>query len=96
MYDLCQKAFELALLLRSTNSVFEWGQTVAPSEVPLTDTELIGPYNMKAGGSQAKPVRVMFGPVWKVVDGERILLRKGEILEGGGPEVVFAGRSQTR
>ncbi len=94
MEDLCHKAFELALTLRESTSTMLWGQGEAPSSVPLSDTELIGPYNMRSGGGHLKPVRVLFGPVWKVVDGERMLIKKGEILDGGGVEHLV--RSQRR
>ncbi|KAL9114874.1 MAG: hypothetical protein Q9227_001117 [Pyrenula ochraceoflavens] len=82
MYDLCARAFELSLTLRESKSKFEWGQGEAPSAIDPTQVEPIGPYNMKSNFEQARPVRVMFGPVWKIVDGDPILLKKGEVLNG--------------
>ena len=85
MDELCSKAFNLALMLRESTSKFEWAQSEEPGSIPPNDMELIGPYNSKTSTArELKLVRVMFGPLWKIVDGERITLRKGEVLNGDG------------
>ena len=94
MVTLCNEALELALTLREGKAVFEWGQGEPPSNIPLSDTDIINNFNMKSKTGQSKPVRVLFGPVWKIVDGERILERKGELLVGGGPEYFIRTSSQ--
>lgn len=83
MEELCAKAFELALMLREASAKYDWGQDVKPESMPAAAMELIGPYNVKGnGGGKTMPVRVLFGPVWKIEDGEHIVMRKGDVLEG--------------
>jgi len=81
MNDLCEKAFELALSLRGCKARYKWSQGV-PASHPASDIELIGPFNVSNNVAELKPVRVLFGPVYKVVDGDSILLRKGDVLNG--------------
>lgn len=81
--DLCAKALELALMLREAPAKYDWGQDIKPERLQPEDMELIGPYNVRGnGGGKPMPVRVLFGPVWKVEDGEHIVMRKGDVLEG--------------
>ena len=94
MRALCIKGLELALILRETAATFEWGQGEALGKMPLTDTDVIPNFSMKSRSGLSKPVRILFGPLWKVVDGERILERKGDMLSGGGPEYYVRSSSQ--
>jgi hypothetical protein len=76
----CQKAFDLALKLRSCKARFEWRQDAGPTSIPPGDVEAIGTLNIHNASSQPRAVRVLFGPVYKIVEGGSILLRKGEVL----------------
>ena len=79
---LCGKAFDLALSLRGCKARYEWRHGLAPSLVPRSDMELIGPFNVHSPSAPLRPVRVLFGPVYKVVEGDSIVLHKGEVLNG--------------
>lgn len=76
----CEKAFDLALKLRSCKAQFEWRQDAQPTSIPPSDVEAIGTLNIYKASSQPRAVRVLFGPVYKIVEKESILLRKGEVL----------------
>lgn len=80
--DLCLKGFQLALKLRACTARYEWSQGAGPASLPFSDVELIGPFNAHNNAPQLRPVRVLFGTIYKVVDGDRIVLRKGDVLNG--------------
>lgn len=82
MHDLCEKGWELGLSLRACKARFKWSQRVLSASIDSSDVEMIGPFNNQGQSGPTRPVRNLFGPVYKIVDGDHILVRKGEVLSG--------------
>lgn len=57
-----------------------WNQEAQPASLSMTDIDLIENYNVGAKGPTNKPTKIMFGPVYKLVDGLPILLKSGTVL----------------
>ena len=78
-YTLCTSAYYLALSMRRRRAEFEWGQARPPDFFANTSTEIdrIEPFAERLRGQAAK---VFFSPLYKIVDGNRVLLRKGTVL----------------
>ena len=58
---------------------YEWGQMAPPDSFNEADVDRIEPYNPKEGPA-GRPARVLFGPLYKRVDGMLVLLRNGTVL----------------
>lgn len=80
--ELFQSAHDLALAIRSCKAEFEWKQTVPPALLDEPDITHIDGYNVRDGGPTGRPVKIMFGPVYKRVDGKLVILRNGTVLFG--------------
>lgn len=78
--QLCTSAFDLGLRLRGNRGVYEWRQAAKPESLPPVDMELTGPWAASDDRAPLRPTRVMFGPLYKIVEGEVILLRHGDVL----------------
>ena len=57
----------------------EWGQASSPDSFDPEDVDRIEPYNPREG-PKGRAARVMFGPLYKRVDGVLVLLRSGTVL----------------
>ena len=79
---LFESVFGLALSLRRCKEEYEWSQTVSPASLHETDIERIDDYNLGAKGPTGRPVKILFGPVYKRVDGMPVILRHGRVLFG--------------
>jgi hypothetical protein len=77
---LCKKAWELALSLRGSKTSYQWCQSANPSLIDESDVDSFGPYNPRSKTASHRPVKVLFGPFYKRVEGELTLLRKGVVL----------------
>ena len=51
----------------------------SPGSFREEDVDRIEPYN-PSGGSKGRPARILFGPLYKRVDGALVLLLKGTVL----------------
>lgn len=81
--ELFQSAHDLALAIRSCKAEFEWKQAVPPASLnePAV-TRIDGYSNTWETGPKGEPVDILFGPVYKRVDGRLVLLRIGTVLFG--------------
>lgn len=80
MLDLVKCAWQVAVKLRNGKAVYSWCQFV-PNEgdsMPENDIDYI-PWDVKDPAASLEP-RILFGPVYKVVNDDLLLIRKGEIL----------------
>ena len=81
----CQSAFDLALAVRACRPEYLWRQRIKPTRIDKPDVEFIDKYNSPSNyrfnrSPEPNPVKVLFGPVYKAVDGNKILLRPGTEL----------------
>ena len=81
--DLANMAFDLAITLRASKSTYEWTQKWRPSAVPGAEFERISGFNLRNKTTPVKPVLILFGSLVKIDNGERNVLRMGDLLEGG-------------
>jgi hypothetical protein len=77
---LAAQAFDAALSVRSCKSSFVWDQMGAADSFDKSDVETIPEYNVEPRLATGLAVKVVYGPVYKIVDNQRVLLRGGEIL----------------
>jgi len=76
----CNFAYDIVLSLRSCRTEYQW-QQLDISNLREQDVEWIEDYNVSPGGiAQGVPAKVLFSPLYKIIDGERVLLRKGTVL----------------
>lgn len=80
--DLIGKATDMALALRFCSTAYCWQQLVEPRDLNRQATEQIHGYGNGLCDTGRGPVEIFFGPVYKQVDGEDVLLRKGKVLWG--------------
>lgn len=80
--DLTQMAHELAMTLRASEARYEWTQDLPVSSVPAGEFERISGFNMRSKTAPVRPVLILFGSVIKISDGERNVLRMGDLIEG--------------
>ena len=78
---LMDSAYDLAVALRSCRVEYEWHQTVPPTSLEPTDVERIDEYDVRSRPT-GKPVKILFGPVYKRVDGKPEVLQQGIVLYG--------------
>lgn len=78
---LLRRATDLALVLRSCRTRYAWWQNVDGANVDADAAGRIHSYgaglDLRAG---AEARCVLFGPVYKEVDGKAVILRKGKVL----------------
>lgn len=73
-------AWKIALLLRSSRNVYEWDQPVKNfNSYPPEEVERIP---LDGISLEELPCRTLFGPLYKVANGEKALVRSGEVLVG--------------
>lgn len=77
---LCTFAFDLALSLRTCKAEYAWHQTIPPLPFNGTDFEKIPGYDVGTKGPIGRPTKILFGPVYKQVDGKLVLLVEGMVL----------------
>ena len=82
IHGVCKLAFELALALRTCKAEYAWHQAVLPPFFDETDVERIDGYNVDPRGTTGRLAKVLFGPVYKQVDGKPVLLVNGTVLMG--------------
>ncbi len=80
--ELYRSAYELALALRSCRAEFTWDQAVPLNSLNTDDVVRIPNYNIGPGKSTGQPKKILFGPVYKHVDGNQVLLKGGTVLYG--------------
>ena len=73
-------AYDLALEIRRCRARYEWAQTAPPASFNELDIDRIEGYNTRVEGNAGSPSKVLFGPVYKRVDNENVLLKKGVVL----------------
>lgn len=78
--DLLDKATDIALALRSCSAAYCWQQLVVPTKVGGQATERIRGFGTGLSDNGGGPVEILFGPVYKQVDGQDVLLREGKVL----------------
>lgn len=78
--DLLDKATDIALALRSCSAAYCWQQLVVPTKVDGQATEQIRGFGTGSSDNGGGPVEILFGPVYKQVDGQDVLLREGKVL----------------
>jgi len=77
---LCNLAYDLVISLRACKPEYQW-QQLRLSTLREQDVEWIEDYNIPSGASARwVPAKMLFGPLYKIVDGEEVLLRKGTVL----------------
>ena len=62
---LSKSAFDLALSLRRCRTEYEWSQTMSPASLSEADIRHIDGYNVGAREPTGRPVKILFGPVYK-------------------------------
>ncbi|KAG7006536.1 hypothetical protein G7Y79_00014g037110 [Physcia stellaris] len=78
---LARFAYDLALQMRQCRTRYEWAQTAKVDSFDEADFDRIEDYNTEAEERAGSASRVLFGPLYKHVDGrQRVLLRKGVVL----------------
>ena len=70
----------MALTLRQCKARYRWEQRELPTHFSHPEIDRIEPYNSKAEGPPGRPAKVLFGPLFKLVEEKHILLRKGVVL----------------
>lgn len=80
-HALCDFAFNLAISIRMCRPEFLWDQSAPPSTFTDALVEWIDGFDSN-NFQPGEPAKVLFGPVYKIVDGERVTLRTGEVLRG--------------
>lgn len=74
------QAFQVSLSTRSSEADFEWSQK-GPNSFPAADVLIAEDYKISPPGSgSGKRSLIAFAPVYKLVEGERVLVLKGEVL----------------
>lgn len=78
---LARFAYDLALQMRQCRTRYDWAQAAKVDSFDEVDFDRIEEYNTRAEDISGSAPRVLFGPLYKHVDGrQRVLLRKGVIL----------------
>lgn len=77
---LLDKPNDIALALRSCSASYCWQQLVVPAKLNRQATEQIHGFGTGLSNTGGGPVEILFGPVYKQVEGEDVLLRKGKVL----------------
>ena len=53
---------------------------MSPEAFSEPDVEWVDGYDVHPSKATRTPAKIMFGPVYKIVEGERVLLRRGTVL----------------
>lgn len=77
---LCRSAFNVALSIRTCRAEYMWHQRVPPALLQDKHYQRIENYNIGPQGPTGRPTKVLFGPVYKLVDDMPVLLRSGIVL----------------
>lgn len=65
--------------MRRCVAEYEWGQAALPDSFGQEDVDRIESYNPREG-LKGRAARILFGPLYKRVDGVLVLLRSGKVL----------------
>jgi len=89
MEEICERAFNLAFLFRRTKTSYAWAQSSMLSATDPSEIEILGSLSEGKPAVPRKVARIVFGSVIKgvgsaaSVGGDRIVLRKADVLVGG-------------
>ena len=73
-------AFRLAKLIRASKAEYIWSQLASAGHFVDSDVDWIDGFDVSANRPTHQTLaKELFGPVYKTVDGERVLLRRGTV-----------------